>query len=311
MNTLKNILLKLKQVTIWTIIYTIIVWCISYFIFDFNILSDLAWEKLLQSRIHGFNGFVFGIFILSIIPLYLSSSIIIFRTQKQIFPIQVPAFIQKFFSQFKSTPTSEPAPQTSTPEPNDTKQEKTPEPPQKQIPKEMQNIFERIKISTYNKKIVLKKPIISDTPTEPEMDDFPIPSDFDIDTQDFNAGLPKFKDVNFDINSNEETTETNTSIINTIKQKYESAKIENDIITTDKLAIAIHQDPEFWIADDEAWFAAGEQKESPINKLLDISNKQNLTPIFLFLTNNILDFEEKRKTWESMGIKIITDVSDL
>ena len=87
--------------------------------------------------------------------------------------------------------------------------------------------------------------------------------------------------------------------------------IENGIVITDHDAIATHNDPDFWIADNETWFAAGRQKPSPADAVLSISAARGVRPVLYLEQTNIMDFDARRAQWRDDGITVITSPSEL
>ena len=332
MINISNLSKHIKNIAIWTIWYFCISWAILFLVFKFNMFSYTNWQHIMHARIHGFGGFAFGLFLITMIPLYIASCIVIINTKKFLINIPLPKFITNIFKH--KTPTE----LKNTPE--NTEQSVLTDTTDyiSHLPPELRSAFKRAKnhINTKNTQLIhpqekIKQMIPQQLPSEPESNDFQIPTDFDTSEptpQPSNLStMPNFTDINFDsvpqdisenppILSNEEKTSSESeqnrqNIITQIKNKCKNVSVQDDIIIADNFVIAIHDDPDFWIADDETWFATGKQCPSPVTKLIDIATKQKLQPIFLLQQNNILDFEEKLKTWESMGIKVINDISEL
>ena len=51
-----------------------------------------------------------------------------------------------------------------------------------------------------------------------------------------------------------------------------------------KYLIYDHNDEDFWIMDDDNWFASGKQKKSPVNRLIDLSEQYTVSPVIYFET---------------------------
>lgn len=162
---------------------------------------------------------------------------------------------------------------------------------------------------------------------DPENKTLPLPDEFDFaddatDSQtfaDINFGdMPKFTDIDFD-NNNDADNDADDSIGAAEQQlvQYLCDKnitlqsVEESVIITDKFAIAIHDDPDFWIADEPDWFAQGKQKKSPITELQTIATSNNKKPIFWLAQTNIMDLENKTAQWEQDGIIVITDLNQI
>ncbi len=179
--------------------------------------------------------------------------------------------------------------------------------------------------------------LIHDTPSENEEKKFintgdgklPLPDEFEFadDTAD---KAPMFSDINFDTmptftdvkfdDDNDDDTDTDDIPISAAEQQliqYLSEKnitlenIENSVVITDKFAIAIHDDDDFWIADEPNWFAQGKQKTSPVSELLNVARSNNKKPIFWLNENNIMDLENKISEWTQSGVTVITDLDQI
>ena len=93
------------------------------------------------------------------------------------------------------------------------------------------------------------------------------------------------------------------------KQPWNQVKIET--FGDKKFAIATHDDPDFWIADGDNWFATGKQKTSPVAAAVAAAKTENAIPVLLLKSENIMDLADLRKKWDADGVKIITDMSEL
>ena len=78
-----------------------------------------------------------------------------------------------------------------------------------------------------------------------------------------------------------------------------------------KYLIYDHNDEDFWIMDDDNWFASGKQKKSPVNRLIDLSEQYTVSPVIYFETKNILDIEHVITGLEKRGIRVIMSLSEL
>ena len=146
-----------------------------------------------------------------------------------------------------------------------------------------------------------------------EETDIPIPSNFDISEpieQTYDS-VPVFQDINFETQSNSEETIKE----NSVTKYFDEHKIEyetyNKFIATEKYLIYTHDDPDFWIIDEDSWFAAGKQIDSPIPELIQIAKDNRLTPVIYFESQNIMELEETIKRIESLGVKVIKNLSEL
>lgn len=77
------------------------------------------------------------------------------------------------------------------------------------------------------------------------------------------------------------------------------------------MAIALHDDSDFWIADDDNWFAAGKQKSSPIAEAIAIAQHHNISPAIYLAEKNIMDLDAKTAEWEKNGVRVVKKLSDI
>ena len=307
----------------WTVEYFATVGIILWFLFRFNILSAHHWWKFFHATLHGFWGFTFGAIIYSAIPIYLAIVIIIYRKKEP--PIKFSLFgiitnillkIFKIFTPTKKVMESDPAQQ-----PELTYDE--PEYPT-DLPLELRVPYVRAKQnmslmglqSSFNQESQSNSVEKSD---EPESAEFPIPSDFDIsDTINENESenntadsiMPTFKDINFD-----EPITPSFPKKNTIMKYFESKNIEyetyNDYVITKKYLVYDHDDEDFWIMDEETWFASGKQKPSPVKEMIELATQNDLTPVIYLESQNIMDTDNTINRRKSSGIRIITKPHEL
>ena len=137
--------------------------------------------------------------------------------------------------------------------------------------------------------------------------------DFDVsDTieQDMNDSVPTFKDINFDIPiATEKELENNTTKY--FKEKNIEYETYHEFVATEKFVIYEHNDEDFWIMDNDSWFASGKQKDSPTKELITLAKQNNLTPVIYLASQNIMDIDETIKKFESDGIHVIKDLDEL
>lgn len=308
-----------KHTIIWTICYILAMKFVLSTLFNFDMFSADAWIRLSHSHLHGFGGMVFGILVLSALPLYAATTSIIIRTKKPLFQIPVPQFIVRAFA-----PPAPPKPETEEPAP---KQE--PEPTQETFPAEMptelhaafirarHNGSIRQAISAFDSsRISANIPLM---PTEAndftDASDFPLPTDFDTpESADTDAtSFPTFTDINFDDDTmaNNVTASAlpdNTQITSNLGN---GAHADGDFIIYKENLIAVHNDPDFWIADDTDWFASGKQRPSPITAVKTRATELKLRPVLYLAENNILDIDTRIEQWHGDGITVITNLDDL
>lgn len=159
-------------------------------------------------------------------------------------------------------------------------------------------------------------------------DEIPLPDNFDFDDGALSqnaspfASAPVFAEINFDndeIPTSETAitkTDTSTGVNNDKITQYLNSKsikhhIENDIVITDKYAIATHDDKDFWIADDETWFAAGTARPSPVAAAKNAAAAHGLRPVLYLAQSNIMDLDARRDAWRADGVLVISDPSEL
>ena len=337
MKKILDILTGNKYAIIWTVCYIAVMWAILQFMFNFNIFDIQNWNILMHSRLRGFPGFVFGILVLSAIPMYIATTIIILRTKKPLFTIPVPKFMEPV--------PEENAPSTQNAEENQSEVKKEAEAeesePQKIIPTELRAAFVRARShigpapkSNFDISNITKEmhPALQ-TEQHPELQqagELPLPNDFDITTTDTDdqfqevpSFTPVFSDIDFDsedtvqIPTEEiESTATNISndlapVIDYLISNGKEFSVEGNVITTQQDVIAAHNETDFWIADEKTWFASGKQKPSPVDALINKSKETGLHPILYLGATNILDLETNKKDWEDSGIEVITELNDL
>ena len=337
-----------KYTILWTVGYVAAVWAIMRYMFNFNIFSALRWHQLFHSHLHGFAGMVFGILILAMVPLYLATTILVARTKAPLvsvpIKIDIPKILKDAFVQ-PPMPESAPKPEVPITEPEsavaDTPEtaqpiaEPQPEPVPETVPAELQIAYARARenvsrnqTSAFDLGNVTNAAPNNQTPEpqpepEPEM---PIPTDFDIsDTENIIGDAPVFTNINFDDLDEDLDEELTTPETTGVKEetdtgdivtKYLAAKsvpytTEGEVIITKDFAIVSHTDSDFWVADNESWFAAGKIRKSPIASVLTAAANANVQPVLYLGADNIMDIDELRKQWEKSGIRVITDLTEL
>ena len=300
-----NIFLKgFKSFAIWTAGYIFVLWAILKFLFNFSIFSTVHWHHLAHIRLHGFSGLVFGAIIFAAIPLYIASCALVIKKNQLLLEIPSPKWIKKinitklFGAQSKTS--EAPTPESNTaPEPA-----QEPEDDMSEIPLEMHAAFKRAKLHPL--KIVKQTKNNSNTEAaEPAntTDALPLPSDFDIQMDEaFDEepiSIPTFSDITFGEDDEDDTEDNETSP-------------ESPNITITKThAIVTHSDPDFFVADDDNWFATGKILPSPIAAVQKAAQEHNVKPVIHLAQTNILDLETLIEKWESDGITVITDLSQL
>ena len=299
----------------WTFWYFLVTWLILWYVFKFDMFSRVYWWKFFHAHLRGFVGFVFGALVYSMIPIYIATVSVIYRTKKPI--IQIP-LIDKISEYIKSkleknAPAAEPVAEEENKEETITPEFEYPS----DMPREMRAVFKRTKerMTLLGKTgtTTVYQPKQQDTKTnEPENKSFPIPTDFDIgDSLNTESGenIPTFTEINFDEPS--KPSEPDNTMIKYLKDNNIDFEIHNDFILTNKHLIYVHSDPDFWITDEDNWFAAGKQIDSPVPTMLETTKDENITPVIYFESTNIMDFEGTVETLKSQGITVITKPDEL
>lgn len=334
-----------KYAILWSVGYFIATWAIMQYMFDFNIFSRTRWIQLAHAHLYGFPGFVFGILILAAVPMYIATTVVIARTKAPLFTIKVPERIKTFFvNAFQQTPmpventVDTPAPaiaveNTAAPA-EEPVQEKEPEPIPETVPSELRVAYVRAREhigrtqpSAFDLGNLTKSPTPerNSTPEQPDPEDIPIPSDFDIDdTDNMIDSMPQFTDINFDDDDEADTeitdqdfsdirelSDTVQDVVKYLDSKSVPYTIDGEVVITDKYAIVSHTDPDFWVADNENWFAAGKTRKSPIKTVVDAAIQHNVHAVLYLGAENIMDIETLRATWTDDNISVITDLKDL
>lgn len=299
----------------WTIWYFFIIWLLLKYIFRFDMFSYYYWWKFFHSTLHGFGGLVFGFLMYAMIPLYIATTVITWRKQEFVIPVPFKETLSKIFSK----KTEEPEPETELVTETTPEEKPQPEYPA-DLPPELRVPFMRAKnnlpltgaISVYNQSSIKKEPepqpeIIS---AETEM---PIPMDFDIsDTinEDMNDSVPTFTDLDFDTPiATEKELENNTTKY--LTKKNIDFETYHDFVATEKFVIYEHNDEDFWIMENDSWFATGKQKDSPIPELIDLAKQNDLKPVLYLHSKNIMNLDGVIENFESLGITVIKDLDEL
>lgn len=334
MSKITDFLQKLRAPIIWTFWYVFTIWTLLYALFDFNLFSRAHWIHVLHAHLHGFGGFTFCMIILAAIPLYIATTIIVARTGKPLITIPMPKFItnitDKIFTKQNTEPEAEPK--------SETENESVPDIPtneeQDKYPAEMRGVFIRARgrptpivapICNVCSVTPNVYPNTADTANAAHTDfnsDLPLPPDFDTD-DDFIpdtqpqpiSSAPSFQEINFfddDDDNNEQSEYIDSAVTEHLnKTNQEFNIVDDDLILTNDKVIATHNDDDFWIMDEPTWFAAGKTRQSPIDTLLSAAEQHKTKPILYLGATNIMKFDEKRTEWESKGITVITDLSNL
>lgn len=317
---MKRIIEFLKSNTLvikWTVYYFAFLYFILRFLFNFDMFSGRYWWKFFHSSLHGFGGFVFNILIYSAIPIYIATVATVHRTQTPIITIplidKIFSFLGKIF-----TPTKEETPvETSENESETTETNEATEQYPAELPSELRVPYSRARqhlsflgnTSVFNKQKndSIKK---DEIPENPEESAFPIPSSFDITDEIPDDSIPTFTDINFD-ETNDEENELNNTTTKYFKEKNIEFETYKEYVATEKYLIYDHDDQDFWVMDEDNWFASGKQKDSPIKEMKQIATDNNLIPILYLEAQNIMDIENTINQIESIGVHVIKSLDEL
>lgn len=297
----------------WTFWYFLVVWLILWYIFRFDMFSRVYWWKFFHAHLRGFVGFVFGALVYSIIPIYIASVSVIYRTKEPI--IKIP-LIDKISEYIKSK-FAKPEPEPVAEEENQTSETKPEFEYPSDMPREMRALFKRTKermilSGKTGLTTIYQSKQNNTTPAEPENKSFPIPTDFDISdslNDETDDNIPTFKEINFDEPT--KPSEPDNAMIKYLHDKNIDFDVYKDFIITNKYLIYVHNDPDFWIIDDDNWFAAGKQIESPVATMLEMIKDEPITPVIYFESTNVLDFDGTVETLRNHGITVITAPTEL
>lgn len=287
MAKVKDFFIKLKNIALWTAWYFIAVYLVFRFLFDFDILQAVAWNTFSHTRLHGYSGFILVITMAAVIPIYLAACVIIYKTAKPIIPISCK--LPK-----KKEPDAEK--QTESVEKKEEPKIIVPE----EIPAELSGAFANIK-KTFTELPIAQRVVCTPTggcdviahvaapadapnvAADENTCPLPLPDSFDVAAT---AAAPVFRDLNF----------TTTA---PAPAPAGLSKIGDSNVYT-------HDDPDFFIADPEFWFATGKQIESPIKKLSGLAN-----PVLYLKEKNIMDLDAKIAEWEKSGIRVVFHVDEV
>ncbi|MBQ7289781.1 MAG: hypothetical protein IJW84_02715 [Alphaproteobacteria bacterium] len=288
--------------------------------FDFSIFNRAQWRHLAHAQLRGFPGFVFGILLLAALPLYIATTTLIVRTKQPLITIPLPKIKIPEFLRSSPAPTPETVPESETPTLGPDEVDTPVELPD-DMPAELRfafirarNNIGRIQTSAFN----APHPQLSHTqPDTPDTiaDNLPLPTDFDIDipAPDVDPTIPTFTEINFDdeIIDTPTTPNDNTELIQHLTQNNKEFSTDEDIVITDTHAIITHADSDFWVTDTDNWFATGRTCPSPIIAVQNTAEKYNRTPAIYLASMNIMDIDKLIPQWQSAGITVITDLSEI
>ena len=333
MKTIWNFLQEHKYALFWTVGYVCVMWMVLFFLFNFDLFNMAQWQRLLRANLRGFPGFVFGLLILSAVPLYVATTVLIVRKKKPLITIPVPNVKLSFLNKKSVEPVQE----------TKTEEKKEEHLPEKELPKdlplELKPVFLRAQqnllfMQQSGAELPTAKVEVPDVVND-VVDGLPVPADFDFSLDDeeeqesdfdmpfmTDGEAPVFKSVDFDA-PNDSVAEVSDSsyfgeglvdvsaLVKYLTDKKQAFEIDEDVVLTDKYAIVTHSDKDFWVADTENWFAAGKVCESPVQKVKKMAQKYALKPVIYLQEQNILDVDKLIAQWQSEGIKVVVNLDDL
>ncbi|MBO7645273.1 MAG: hypothetical protein J6S57_03150 [Alphaproteobacteria bacterium] len=308
----------------WTVQYFVCLGLILWLLFNFNVLSYRHWWIFHHATLHGFSGLVFGLLMYSAIPIYIATLLIIYKKKEPIFTMPIPQKIKSVMTGLKNIfVNSKTVASTTDTKPVESEQntESDFEYPT-DMPREMYVPYARAKqhaqFSMSPKRTIPEE--TQDT-KEQSNESIPIPSDFDIsdslpDTQpaspEFsNSEFPVFKDIDFDTPVAEPAPKLSNNTTKYFEQHNTEYETYHDFVATEKYVIYEHNDDDFWVMDDDNWFAAKKQRESPISELLSLAHQNDLTPVLYLASQNIMDIDNTIKKFESKGVRVIKSLEEL
>lgn len=278
-----------KNIALWTGWYFVASYLIFLILFGFDILHISDWVKIPDYALHGFSGFSFAATMIAWVPIWVAGCMVIIKTGRPLL-----ARTEKKEEKKEDTSADE-------------------APKEKQIvfpaglPEEMRVPYSRLirgQLSRGATDCKIVENPIRNAPLSAEciqkadeVSSMALPENFDLEANEESA-TPVFKELNWEDNDSD------------IQSNIES-EVKIEIRGDKKFAIATHDDPDFWIADGENWFATGKQKTSPVAAAVAAAKTENAIPVLLLKSENIMDLANLRKKWDADGVKIITDISEL
>ena len=144
---------------------------------------------------------------------------------------------------------------------------------------------------------------------------FPLPDDFSSEPSASDFGIPVFSNIDFDEPAKTDNENDTQSPVDKLYQSLIraglNADVSDDLIVGENFVIAVHDDDDFWVADDSDWFAAGRQKPSPISELKNAVKETDKKAILFFGEHNIMDFDVCAEKWRNDGVIVVTDIDEL
>ena len=291
-----------KNPLLWTGWYFVASYLIFLLIFNFNILHASNWARLPYISLRGFSGLAFGVALFAWIPVWVAGLLAIRRTGKPLFGSPKSSANKEKAEEFKTF--QEPEPKIEFP---------------KNLPEEMRVPYSRMIRGQLSRgamdcKVVQNtgKPAaalsaectptnvdgLSADPMTGMNGEMALPESFDFDSSPggADANAPVFREISFGDPS------PDSAYASDIKIETRGDK---------KFAIATHDDPDFWIADSDNWFATGKQKPSPVAAVIAAAKENDASPVLHLAAENIMDLDSQKEKWQSEGVMVIKDLSEI
>jgi hypothetical protein len=272
---------KARILVLWTLLYAAFLAIFFHAAFRFDILSAGAWRAVMRMTIRGTKGLAFGTAIIAMIPAYLAFAYQICRNGK--WPLNMPDFLKKKKSDDKEDSSSGQA-QEIAEFPID-------------LPDELRVPYIRIHSGNLSKNAVdfitgnnfaqqiAPADDARDAPGDDQVPMMPPPDSFD----PTEPTAPVFREISFEDGANIGAADPETSPVRIEERDGE------------KIATYVFDDADFWVADDDNWFANGKQIESPAKLLLAADADRR---VLMLKQKNIMNIDALIGEWEEKGIKV-------
>lgn len=309
---------RLKPTTIWVVGFLLVTYWLFRFLFRFNIFELKSWAGLLSIYLHGPWGLAFGILLVATPAIFIATTVAVWKNKK---------LLTSADKKKKDEKKSDDKPKAD----DEKKAEELPLPDG--LPEELRAPYLKMRSGALAKGSIspISRPAVdanvaADAPINPApMPEslMPIPDDFSFDDAPTTAvAAPTFKEITFGAQSPDTNNAPPQNSTPDLKSHLTNLgyKCENrdDIIIATRtdggspaLAIATHDDSDFWIADGDDWFATGKQKKSPVAALKQIASEMSVAPILYLAQRNIMNLDTLSKSWANDGIRIINTPSDV
>lgn len=319
---IKNFITTQKTAFIWTALYFAALHVVMLVLFRFDMLSAAAWAKLPKVSLHGLSGLAFGVLILAALPVWLGILLYIGKNKKAPFPLP--------FASAKKEEKKEEAPAEAAPTPE-------PEIPMPaNLPRELREPYRRLsrdggaavrsafEMNVKPAEAAEEKPKAVSQISIPESfddasagpaaaDSFPIP-DFDA-VKDEEKSAPVFREITFGSGPPAARPGAEIETAKALSALGFDTESDGDTVIAKKpglcAAVATHSDSDFWVADDETWFATGKQKPSPVAAVLAAAARHGAQPVLYLAESNILDVDGLRSKCTASGVRVVTELGQV